>query len=189
MELVDPRDDRAERNRDKDATWRFVEMHLPLPTRFLDIGCGSGRLLHLAKRSGSIVKGLELSVEMADLARRSTGADVVVGDFMRLDPTAERYDLIALRHVLEHLPDSRLAMTKVNRLLKPGGHALLEFPNIEGADKRLKRLATRLGLYKRKFAADFVAGHCNEFCKTSFAYLAEQTGFAIVRWETTKPAC
>ena len=85
MELVDPRDDRAERNRDKDATWRFVEMHLP----------------------PSIVKGLELSVEMADLARRSTGADVVVGDFMRLDPTAERYDLIALRHVLEHLPDSR----------------------------------------------------------------------------------
>ena len=54
---------------------------------------------------------------------------------------------------------------------------------------KLKRLATRLGLYKRKFAADFVAGHCNEFCKTSFAYLAEQTGFAIVRWETTKPAC
>ena len=79
VELVDPRDDRAERNRDKDATWRFVEMHLPLPTRFLDIGCGSGRLLHLAKRSGSIVKG-----------------------------TAEdRYDLITLRHVLEHLPDSR----------------------------------------------------------------------------------
>jgi SAM-dependent methyltransferase len=185
VELVDPSDDRAERNYDKDATWRFVETHLPIPRRFLDIGCGTGRLLYLAKRSGSIVKGLELSAEMADLARRRVGADVVVGDFLKIDLTSEdRYDLITLRHVLEHLPDSRLAMIRINRLLRPGAHALLEFPNIEGADRKLKRFVIRMGLYKRQFSADFVAGHCNEFCKSSFAYLAEQTGFTIVHWET-----
>ena len=39
------------------------------------------------------------------------------------------FDLVVLQHVLEHLPDSILAMNQISSLLKVNGYALLEFPN------------------------------------------------------------
>ncbi len=184
-EFIDPNDDCAERNHDKDDTWRFIEKHMPVPGSYLDIGSGSGRLLCLAKRSGWSVKGLELSPEMAKHASESTGVEVRAMNFLECEPRPDdKYDLVSLRHVIEHLPDSQLAMKKIKLLLKPGGHALLEFPNVESANKRLKRWAVRSGLYNRKFKEGFVPGHCNEFCRASFEYLLEQTGFTLVRWET-----
>ncbi len=75
-------------------------------------------------------------------------------------------------------------MSGINRLLCREGRAVLEFPNIEAADKRLKRLLVRSGLDKRKFRADFAAGHCNELCGRSFEHLLSRTGLELVRWET-----
>jgi SAM-dependent methyltransferase len=184
-ELVDPRDDTAARNLDKDATWRFIERHVPGAGSFLDIGCGPGRLLYLAQRAGWTVQGLELSASMAEFAAQRLGAEVLVADFLEYRPRPDdRFDLVSLRHVLEHLRDPVFAMTKINGLVKPGGHAILEFPNIDAADKRLKRLLVDRGLHRRKYSDDFVTGHCNEFCRTSFEHLLGKTGFRLVRWET-----
>ena len=52
----------------------------------------------------------------------------------------EKYDLVILRHVLEYLTDSSLAMKKINQLLKPSGKKLLEFPNIESLEAKIKRV-------------------------------------------------
>ena len=184
-EMVDPRDAAARRNRDKNETWRFIERHLPTPGSFLDIGCGPGRLLYLAKSAGWSVRGLELSAEMAEFASSRIDAEILVADFLDYEPYDEaRFDMVSLRHVLEHLRDPVLAMTKINRLARMGGHAILEFPNIEAADKRFKRMLVNLGLHRRKFREDFVAGHCNEFCRASFEHLLTKTGFGLVRWET-----
>ena len=38
------------------------------------------------------------------------------------------YDVVMANHVLEHIPDDRLAMRELLRLLKPGGVALLTVP-------------------------------------------------------------
>jgi SAM-dependent methyltransferase len=184
-ELVDPLDDTAPRNLDKDATWRFIERYVPAPGSFLDIGCGPGRLLYLAKRAGWTVRGLELSAAMAEFARERLDAEILVADFLDYRPRPEdRFDLVSLRHVLEHLRDPLFAMRKINGLVKPGGRAILEFPNIDAADKRLKRLLIEWGLHRRKYGEDFVTGHCNEFCRTSFEHLLAKTGFELVRWET-----
>ncbi len=184
-ELVDPRDEAAERNRDKDATWQFIARYLRTPGTFLDIGCGPGRLLYLAQRAGWAVRGLELSAEMAEFAAARLGAEVLVADFLEYQPRPEdRFDLVSLRHVLEHLHDPVFAMTRINGLLTLGGHAILEFPNIDAADKRLKRLLVGWGLHRRKYAGDFVTGHCNEFCRSSFEHLLRKSGFRLVRWET-----
>lgn len=186
-EWVDPTDDDDRRNHDKDATFAFIGRHMPTPGRLLDIGCGNGRLLHVARRAGWEVEGIELSPETAERVGRTLGVPVVAADFleMTLGPdTRGRYDLVCLRHVLEHLPDSKLAMQRIRALLAPGGKALLEMPNIEAWDKRLKRALVERGLHRRRYAPDFLPGHCNEFSRRSFAYLARATGFRVLRWET-----
>jgi len=183
--LTDPTDDQGRRKFDRDASWRFVERWLPGPGRFLDIGCGTGRLLYLAKQAGWEAQGLELSEAAASNATDAVGVPVTVGDFLQSEPIeGEQYDLVALCHVLEHLIDPLLALDKINTLLQPGGHALFEMPNIEGADKRLKRFLVNAGWHRRKYSDDFLPGHCNEYCRTSFEWLLKKTGFELVRWET-----
>jgi 2-polyprenyl-3-methyl-5-hydroxy-6-metoxy-1,4-benzoquinol methylase len=183
----DPTDDRNPWNKDKDASFAFVSRYVKPPGRLLDIGCGNGRLMYVARRAGWNVKGLELSRVMAKVVRERLGAPVVVADFLAVDPgaiDAERFDLISLRHVLEHLPDCVAAMRKLNSLLKPTGHLLIEIPNVESISKRLKRLLTDLGLRKPEYPETMAIGHANEFCRRSFDFLLAKTGFELVRWET-----
>ena len=183
----DPTDDNDKWNKDKDQSFEFISEYLPTPGSMLDIGCGSGRLLYVARRAGWEVMGLELSGEMAELVRDKLGIQVVVEDFLEADPRAVSeglFDLVCLRHVLEHLPDCNLAMSKLRELLQPGGHALIEIPNVESLAKNVKRFLTNIGLRRAKYPVDIVIGHANEFCKSSFEYLLKETGFTLVRWET-----
>jgi SAM-dependent methyltransferase len=185
LDLADPRDDRYRGHREVDASFSFLSRHVQHPGRLLDIGCGNGRLLYVAKRAGWDVKGVELSAQAAAAVRDRVGVEVLTGDFLELTGEGgERYDAICLRHVLEHIADSRRVLARIRALLRPGGYALIEMPNIEALDKRLKRWAVRQELHKRKFAPDFVAGHCNEFSRRSFEYLLGVTGFRLLRWET-----
>lgn len=187
LEFRDPRDENAGWDRMLDATFEAIVKHRPDARSLCDIGCGNGRLLWLARRSGWRVLGLELTDEVAARTAAALGVEVVAANFLEWDPPPEHleaYDVVCLRHVLEHLPDSRLAMRRIASLLRPGGHALLEFPNVEALDKRVKRLAERVGLHRRRYRDDFVPGHCNEFCRASFEVLLAATGFRLETWET-----
>ncbi|MCE7902647.1 MAG: class I SAM-dependent methyltransferase [Gammaproteobacteria bacterium PRO9] len=185
--LIDPADDRVQGNRDNDQSFRFLMRHVPVPGRLLDIGCGNGRLLLKARRAGWRVKGLELSATMAAFAAAEVGCEVRTDDFLEMDITpAEResFDVVSLRHVLEHLPDPLQAMARISALLRPGGWFLAEMPNIEGWSKRWVRFSERSGLHQRRFPADFAAGHACEYSRQSFDALLARTGFELVRWET-----
>jgi len=184
---VDPRDDSQEYNLDKDQSYRSLCRDVRPPGRLLDIGCGNGRLLYLAKCDGWSVKGLELSENMADFVGAELGVDVTVGNFLEVAPAADdavAYDVVVLRHVIEHLPDPLVAMEKISAYLKLGGHLLLEMPNIESMTKKWSRFVVGAGLHVRKFGDDFMAGHCNEFCRESTHFLADKTGYRLVRWES-----
>jgi SAM-dependent methyltransferase len=157
------------------------------PGRLLDIGAGTGRLLWLAKQAGWDVAGLELSPAMAAFAAERVGAPVTTADFLAAAPgpgEAGACDVVVLRHVLEHLPDPRLAMARIRALLKPGGHLLLEMPNVEGLAKQWVRFASRSGLHRRRFDPALVPGHCCEYSRRSLAALADRSGFRLVAWGT-----
>ena len=186
-DFVDPTDGSDRRNRDKDQSFAFLCRHARPPGRFLDVGCGFGRLLYLAREAGWDAQGLELSSATATRVQALLGVPVLAADFLETDPpVADRasFDVVSLRHVLEHLPYPRLAMQRIGAWLKPGGLLLLEMPNIEGWAKRWVRFSVRAGLHRRRFAPDFMAGHCCEYSRHSLLALLARTGFELVRWET-----
>jgi len=49
-------------------------------------------------------------------------------DITAIDYPDERFDLIICSHVLEHIPDDRLAIKELFRVLKPTGTAILQVP-------------------------------------------------------------
>ena len=180
---VDPRAP-TRQNRGHRQTYAFIKRHVTPPGRMLDLGCGDGTVLWLAKQDGWDVKGVELFPEHAKLVRETLGFDVETSDITGYTGVDEAWDCVVLTHVLEHLPDPVGALKKIHRLLKPGALAVLEFPNIDAFDARLRRLLDRLKIHRRKYAATYVPGHVQEFCRGSFEYAARTAGLALEVWET-----
>lgn len=182
--FIDPRDEKGKSNQALIQTYNFIKRFFSHRGLLFDIGCGNGRLLYLASKDGWKVSGIEMFSSLAKSIKKTIDIDILVGDFIEYKPEEERYDLIVMRHVLEHLPDPVCAMEKINRLLKEGGHALFEFPNTDSLDLRLKWFLRRNGIYRRRFLPDYIPHHCNEFCRRSFEFLLSKTGFRLIKWQT-----
>jgi 2-polyprenyl-3-methyl-5-hydroxy-6-metoxy-1,4-benzoquinol methylase len=180
---VDPRAP-TRQNRGHRQTYAFIKRHSNGTGRMLDLGCGDGTVLWLAQQDGWQVQGVELFAEHAKLVRETLGFDVEVSDITAYDGVHKAWDCVVLTHVLEHLPDPVGALIKIKNLLKPGGIGVLEFPNIDALDARLRRLLDRWHIHRRAYAPTYTPGHVQEFCRASFAYAAQQAGLALDVWET-----
>jgi 2-polyprenyl-3-methyl-5-hydroxy-6-metoxy-1,4-benzoquinol methylase len=180
---VDPRTP-TRRNRAHRQTYAFVRRHVPTKGRMLDLGCGDGTLLWLAREDGWEVEGVELFPEQTRLVRETLGMKVETSDITAYEGVSASWDCVVLTHVLEHLPDPLAALRKIFRLLKPGGAAVLEFPNIDAFDARLRRLLERLRIHRRHYAATYRPGHMQEFCRASFAFAARKANLDLETWET-----
>ncbi len=183
--LSDPRSGEGASNSSQTCTFEFIRRMVRERGSLLDIGCGNGRLLFLAAADGWVAEGIEISPEAAAAASALSGATVRTGTFPGHMPALDRkYDLIVLRHVLEHIPDPPAAMSAIGALLADGGRALFEFPNIDGLDARWKRALRRLHLHRKRYAPSYVPGHCCEYCRKSFEALLERSGMTLEHWET-----
>jgi SAM-dependent methyltransferase len=90
----------------------------------LDVGCGAGH--HLIEMRGfgySDLTGVDPFVE-ADITY-PTGVRILSS---HLDELIGQYDFIMLNHSLEHMSEPRAALRQVERLLRPGGSALIRVP-------------------------------------------------------------
>jgi 2-polyprenyl-3-methyl-5-hydroxy-6-metoxy-1,4-benzoquinol methylase len=90
------------------------------PGRLLDVGCGAGLLLDEAQRRGHAPVGLELSRAAARHATDVLGLDVREVAFEAFT-APERFDVVVLADLLEHLEDPRAGIERAARLLRPGG--------------------------------------------------------------------
>ena len=164
--------------------YSFISRYVPLKGKFFDIGCGSGGVLYYAKKDGWDVKGLEISPDFASYVSERLNIVVDIANFLNYENHQDKFDLVSMRHVLEHLPDSILAMTKISGFLNEGGYAHFEFPNINGIAMRTRRFLKRIGIRRPKVSPEFRPGHSNDFSKRTFIYLLNITGFKLIRWET-----
>lgn len=104
----------------------------------LEIGCSYGFLLQYFKRREWYVKGIEISQEASDYARSRFGIDVFTGT-LREYKRRERFDLIVMLDVLEHLSNPAEELSLVNKYLKKDGLLVLTTPNIDSLDSWISK--------------------------------------------------
>jgi len=110
----------------------------------LDIGCAEGTLLKTIKEDFPClsINGLEPNPNFAAFAREHTGTGNIFSgtfeDFLN-GAGSEKYDVITITHVLEHMPDPVKTLSMLRALLKKDGLLYVEVPNI--LDVRSKSIA------------------------------------------------
>jgi SAM-dependent methyltransferase len=99
----------------------------------LDVGCGTGSFLDLAKGAGLVTHGLELNVQAAEISRRK-GHCIYPSllDELELEQPAQRFDLITAFQVLEHVVDPLRFLRDAKRLIKDRGFIAVGVPNEKG---------------------------------------------------------
>jgi SAM-dependent methyltransferase len=98
--------------------------------RILDVGSSYGFFLATAARRGWSTAGVELSASDAEYARREYQLEVFVGQLDVAPYPPGSFDVVTLRHVLEHVPDPMALLAQARRQLKPGGLLLVAVPNL-----------------------------------------------------------
>ena len=183
LRRVDPRAN-TKQNRGHRQTYGFIRRHARRPGRMLDLGCGDGTVLWLARADGWDVEGVELNPEHAAMVQRTHGFPVTASDLDGYQGTPGAWDVVVLTHVLEHVRDPVNVLGKIRSLLRPGGVGVLEFPNIDAVDARVRRFLHRTGLHRHRYAPTYKPGHVQEFCRASFAFACARAGLELLVWET-----
>jgi len=96
--------------------------------RLLDVGCGLGFLLDLARQLGWEPYGLEVSAYASQYAREHFGLTVHHGALEDNTYPPESFDAVVCSHVLKHVPTPRNFLRRIHDILRPGGVLLLLVP-------------------------------------------------------------
>ncbi|MEY4942880.1 MAG: hypothetical protein RL254_1061, partial [Planctomycetota bacterium] len=110
-------------------TFARVEQANPPGHRLLEIGVGSGSFLNAARNRGFEVMGCDLSLPICARVRRAYGIAILSEPLATL-AGENRFDVIVMNHVLEHVHRPIEFMADVRRLLAPGGVVHVAVPNI-----------------------------------------------------------
>ncbi len=106
----------------------LVSLNLPSHGRILDVGCGTGGNLALLSEFGDVT-GLEMNPVAAEMARERHACRVILGSLPdHIPEKEERFGLVTLFDVLEHIDRDLDSLTAVRQMLLPGGSVLMTVP-------------------------------------------------------------
>jgi 2-polyprenyl-3-methyl-5-hydroxy-6-metoxy-1,4-benzoquinol methylase len=108
---------------------RWIEAQGVKKGSVLDVGCAGGFFVKAAQDAGWKATGIELSRHLCEFGSRQLGIQIIPGTLERTTLPENSFDLITFWDVLEHVSDPRDTLERAYRLLKPGGHLLVNYPN------------------------------------------------------------
>ena len=133
----------------------------------LDIGAGTGDFLIEAKKKGWKVTGIEPS----SIARKNAQKKNLQLCEDKLKLKAEKFDVITMWHVLEHVPDLKNQIKWLEEHLSENGILIIAVPNFNSADAKK---------YDKFWAAWDVPRHLHHFSRKSIHMLFSDFGFKLI---------
>jgi 2-polyprenyl-3-methyl-5-hydroxy-6-metoxy-1,4-benzoquinol methylase len=136
--------------------------------RLLDVGAYCGYFVDVARQAGFKAEGAELS-SWAVAQARSLGLTMHNQTVGERAASGDRYDVLTMWDVVEHLEDPRAELTSAFRLLEPGGR--LHLSTIDVGSRFARVLGRRW-----PWLMDM---HLYYFDRSTIRVLLEQAGFRV----------
>ena len=105
----------------------FLNEHLPIPARILDIGCGTGAVMRALIDRGYDVVGVDPCPDALNYCRRK-GLDAIEASAEQTGQDDSSFDGVVCLDVLEHLANDKDGIEEIFRVLKPDGIAIIAVP-------------------------------------------------------------
>ncbi|MBS1752138.1 MAG: class I SAM-dependent methyltransferase [Bacteroidetes bacterium] len=95
----------------------------------------------------------------------------------------EKFDVIVMGFILEHVDDPKQILMHFKKFLNPGGKLFVAVPNAEVLNRRLGYIAGLLPDIQQLSENDFVLGHKRYYTVSSLSEQAKESGYKIVKVE------
>lgn len=146
----------------------FVSNHIGKEAKILDYGCGLGLFsIPFVLNGFTNYKGVDLGEDYIDHGK-NLGFNIYQNSIDDLIANNEKFDLVIMHHVLEHIPDINEFLSKVKLVLNDGGKFFIAVP----------------GLINLPLAYDlldfFQFPHCWSFTRSSLNKLLSKHGFSEI---------
>ncbi len=99
--------------------------------KVLDIASGEGYGTYALSKVASGVIGIDVSAEAVAHAKSKYGLDFRVGNAERIPLESGSFDAVVSFETVEHVPNPRLFIEEIYRVLRPGGMVVISTPNKE----------------------------------------------------------
>lgn len=148
-----------------DLLWDALASLSPPRGRVLEVGCGIGTLTRkiLSTPGVDALHAIDMEPVYVERVRRAIEDDRLTVTAASLEsfrpprcPEAadEAFDTIVCSNVLEHIEDDRRALAEFQRMLRPGGHALVLVPAHPSLYCGLDRELSHFRRYRREQLVD-----------------------------------
>lgn len=151
----------------------------------LELGLGHGYSTNLFScyfKSHKVLDGSKAVIENFTKKYPDCKAEIIETYFEEYE-TDEKFDVIVMGFILEHVDDPVLIMSKYKRLLKPGGKLYVAVPNAEVLNRRLGNLAGLLPNIQEMSENDHVLGHQRYYTMNELVVDINNAGFSVNRME------
>ncbi len=152
------------------------------PGHLLDVGAGTGILMHLAKERGWNPEGIDIAPLTAEKVAREFGLSISIGPFETHDFGGRHFDAITMLDVLEHVVDPLVTLRHAYDLLRPSGAIAIAVPNqrclltaLVGTYARLRGPAANPLLFRL-----YVPQHLHYFTPPTLRRMIETAKFRIL---------
>jgi 2-polyprenyl-3-methyl-5-hydroxy-6-metoxy-1,4-benzoquinol methylase len=147
--------------------------------KILDIGCGSGLFLKEMNELGWDSYGVEIDESAVEYAKK-TGLKVFCGELTDVHYPELYFDVVAMRHVIEHVHSPKEVMNEIYRIMKNEGTLILATPNIDCYEAKI---------FERYWTNLDVPRHLFFFSLETIKRLLKTTGFEVekVDWISFLP--
>ncbi len=135
----------------------------------LEIGCAYGYFLGLAEKKFNTT-GIDLDKNVTSQAKKNTShTKIITGDFLK-KKNGEKYDVVCMFDVIEHLYNPQKYLRKIKKVLKPGGLLFIETGDIGTLLPKIRRSKWRL---------IYPPIHLSYFSRKTLTKLLENEGFRV----------
>lgn len=148
--------------------------------KLLEIGCGRGEMLRAGLKLGWEVQGVEMTEEFAPKDLPIEIAKVEECDAL----LHEKYDLILLPAILEHLYQPVPVIRRIANALKPGGLLYIEVPNELSLAFKVGNLYVKPKGWSINLSPSFPPFHVVGFSPYSLEFLMRKAQLQVYHMET-----